>query len=140
MVRSSPRAPRTRPELRTRDGEEDLRGLRQGARHHRNHTGRHGHRARRAGARGDVSDFEERTVGELRVRIDRTLCVGFGDCITEAPEAFVLDASGVAVFLAPETTAREQLLRACDACPVDAITVWNAAGAQIVPGACEQVP
>ena len=31
-----------------------------------------------------MSDFEDRTVGELRVRIDRTLCVGFGDCITEA--------------------------------------------------------
>jgi len=28
------------------NGEEDLRGLRQGARHYRNHTGRHGHRAR----------------------------------------------------------------------------------------------
>jgi ferredoxin len=87
-----------------------------------------------------VSDFEERTVGELRVRIDRTLCVGFGDCITEAPAAFVLDEMGVATFSAPETIGREQLLRACDACPVDAITVWNAEGAQIVPGACEQVP
>jgi ferredoxin len=87
-----------------------------------------------------VSDFEERTFGDLRVRIDRTLCVGFGDCINEAPEAFVLDASGVAVFVKPEAVERERLLRACDACPVDAITVWNEQGAQIVPGACEQVP
>src|SRR5882672_6688669 len=140
MVRSSPRAPRTRPELRTRHGEEDLRGLRQRAWHRRNHTGRYGHRPRRAGARGDVSDFEERTVGELRVRIDRTLCVGFGDCITEAPEAFVLDESGTAVFVKPEAVERERLLRACDSCPVDAITVWNADGTQIVPAACEQVP
>ena len=82
-----------------------------------------------------MSDFEERTVGELRVRIDRTLCVGFGDCITEAPEAFVLDESGTAVAVE-----RERLLRACDACPVDAITVWNEKGTQIVPAACEQVP
>ena len=87
-----------------------------------------------------MSDFEERSIGELRVRIDRTLCVGFGDCITEAPAAFVLDEMGLAVFLSPEATPREQLLRACDACPVDAITVWNADGAQIVPAACEQVP
>jgi ferredoxin len=87
-----------------------------------------------------VSDFEERSVGALRVRIDRTLCVGFGDCITEAPAAFVLDETGVATFLDLETTAREQLLRACEACPVDAITVWNDAGTQIVPAACEQVP
>lgn len=81
-----------------------------------------------------MSDFDERTVGELRVRIDRTLCVGFGDCITEAPEAFVLDADGVAVFVKPDAVERERLLRACDACPVDAITVWNGNGAQIVPG------
>ena len=87
-----------------------------------------------------MSDFEERTVAKLRVRIDRTLCVGFGDCITEAPEAFVLDESGTAMFTKPEEVERERLLRACDACPVDAITVWNEDGAQIVPAACEQVP
>lgn len=80
-----------------------------------------------------MSETEERTVGALRVRIDRTLCVGFGDCITAAPEAFVLDDAGVAVFVNPDTVERERLLRACDACPVDAITVWDESGAQIVP-------
>jgi len=44
------------------------------------------------------------------------------------------------VFVKPEDIERERLVRACDACPVDAITVWNAAGTQIVPAACEQVP
>ncbi|HEX9217382.1 MAG TPA: ferredoxin [Gemmatimonadales bacterium] len=87
-----------------------------------------------------MKDVEERTVGDLRVRIDRTLCVGFGDCITEAPEAFVLDESGTAIFVNPDVVERERLLRACDACPVDAITVWNSDGSQIVPAACEQVP
>jgi ferredoxin len=72
-------------------------------------------------------------VGTLKVRIDRTLCVGFGDCITEAPDAFVLDDGGVAVFVKPEAVERERLLRACDSCPVDAITVWDESGAQIVP-------
>jgi ferredoxin len=81
-----------------------------------------------------VSDFEERVVGGLRVRIDRTLCVGFGDCVTEAPEAFVLDDSGVAIFVKPEEVDRERFLRACDVCPVDAITVWDADGGQLVPG------
>jgi ferredoxin len=87
-----------------------------------------------------MSDFEERRVRELVVRIDRTLCVGFGDCITAAPEAFVLDETGTAIFVNPNAVERERLLRACDACPVDAITVWNETGAQIVPAACEQVP
>jgi ferredoxin len=81
-----------------------------------------------------VSDFDERIVGGLRVRIDRTLCVGFGDCVTEAPEAFVLDDAGTAVFVNPEQVDQERLLRACDVCPVDAITVWDDGGRQLVPG------
>jgi ferredoxin len=81
-----------------------------------------------------VSDFDERIVGGLRVRIDRTLCVGFGDCVTDAPEAFVLDDTGTAVFVTPELVDRERLLRACDVCPVDAITVWDGDGQQLVPG------
>ena len=80
-----------------------------------------------------MSDFEERSVGELRVRIDRTLCVGFGDCMKEAPEGFKLDDDGIAVFVDPDAVERDRLLRACDACPVDAITVWDAAGTQLVP-------
>jgi ferredoxin len=80
-----------------------------------------------------MSDIDERAVGALRVRIDRTLCVGFGDCITEAPEAFVLDEGGIAIFVQPDAVERERLLRACDSCPVDAITVWDESGAQIVP-------
>lgn len=80
-----------------------------------------------------MSDFEERIVGGLRVRIDRTLCVGFGDCVTEAAEAFVLDDSGIAIFVKPEQVDRERFLRACDVCPVDAITVWDESGGQIVP-------
>ena len=87
-----------------------------------------------------MSDFDEKMVGDLRIRIDRTLCVGFGDCVTEAAEAFVLDESGTAVFVKPEQVDRERLLRACDSCPVDAITVWGKDGSQIVPGLCEQVP
>jgi len=81
-----------------------------------------------------VAEFEERQVGGLRVRIDRNLCVGFGDCIEGAPEAFVLDGEGLAVFKAPEAVERARLLAACDACPVDAITVWDESGAQVVPG------
>ena len=81
-----------------------------------------------------MSDFDERIVGGLRVRIDRTLCVGFGDCVTDAPEAFVLDDTGTAVFVTPELVDRERLLRACDVCPVDAITVWDGDGQQLVPG------
>ena len=80
-----------------------------------------------------MSGFDERIAAGLRVRIDRTLCVGFGDCIKEAPEGFKLDGDGVAVFVDPEAVERDRLLRACDACPVDAISVWDTDGRQLVP-------
>jgi ferredoxin len=78
--------------------------------------------------------LSERTVRGLRIVIDRDQCVGFGDCVKEAPEGFKLDEETVAVFVAPDTVERERLLRACDACPVDAIAVYDESGAQIVPG------
>lgn len=77
--------------------------------------------------------FQECLVHGLRVRIDRDLCVGFGDCVKAAPSAFRLDDEGLAVFEDPGQTGGEDLLLACDACPVDAITVWDAEGRQLVP-------
>ena len=75
----------------------------------------------------------QRCVGSLRLVIDRALCVGFGDCVAEAPEAFRLDEEGIAALVAPEEVERERLLRACAACPVDAITVYDGEGHAIVP-------
>ena len=81
---------------------------------------------------GDQPETERR-VGALRIHIDRALCVGFGDCVTASPEAFALGDDDVVVFVAPESVDREQLLRACASCPVDALTVFDADGVQIVP-------
>jgi ferredoxin len=81
-----------------------------------------------------VSDVVERRVGGLTVRIDRLLCVGFGDCIDDAPEAFALDDDGVVAFReGAAATERERMVRACDACPVDALTVLDEDGRQLAP-------
>lgn len=80
-----------------------------------------------------MAEASERIVGDLRIRIDPTLCVSFGDCVTAAPEAFALDGEGIVRFVTPESATRERLLAACDACPVDALTVWDASGRQLVP-------
>jgi ferredoxin len=80
-----------------------------------------------------TGDHEELVLGGARIRIDRTLCVGFGDCVEEAPAAFRLDDEGVVVFVQPDAVEWTLLLRASDACPVDAITVWDADGRQLVP-------
>ncbi len=78
--------------------------------------------------------LDDRKIGTLAVRIDRSLCVGFGDCVTEAPDAFELDDDDIAVFGGrPEWVSRERLLRACEVCPVDAISVWDESGKQLVP-------
>jgi ferredoxin len=80
-----------------------------------------------------MADFDERVVGGLRVRIDRTLCVGFGDCVKASPDAFALDEENVAIFATPDSTTRVELLRACASCPVDALTAWDEDGRQLVP-------
>ena len=69
----------------------------------------------------------------VRVCIDRSLCVGFGDCVDLAPEAFQLDEENIVILVDPERVDRARLLKACDACPVDAITVWDEHGNQLVP-------
>ncbi len=81
-----------------------------------------------------MSPVEQRVVHALRIHIDRDQCVGFADCVKEAPEGFALDDASVVTFTHPEQVERERLVRACDACPVDAIMVWDEQGRQIVPG------
>ena len=80
-----------------------------------------------------MSDYEDRVVGTLKVRIDRTLCVGFGDCVEYAPDAFRLDHEDIAVFVHRVTTECDRLVQACDLCPVDALLVWDEHGNQLVP-------
>lgn len=81
-----------------------------------------------------LEDIEERRVGDLVIRIDRLLCVGFGDCMEPAPAPFEFDAEGIATFAAEaEGLSRESVLAACEACPVDAISVVDDGGTQLVP-------
>ena len=80
-----------------------------------------------------MSDVVERRFDDLTVRIDRTLCVGFGGCVELAPDAFDLDDDDVAFFVASGRVDRGRLLKACETCPVDALLVFDRDGRQIVP-------
>jgi len=81
-----------------------------------------------------LDGFEERRFGRLTVQIDRTLCVGFGDCIDIAPEIFEFDDEGIAVFLTNATEAdRDRLSEACASCPVDALVLLDETKVQLVP-------
>ncbi len=77
--------------------------------------------------------IDERQAHGWTIRIDRTLCVGFGDCVEAAPDAFDLDAESVAIFIDPGTVDAETLRRACEICPVDALMILDTKGQQIVP-------
>lgn len=84
-----------------------------------------------------MSEIIERRVGRYTIRIDRHLCVGFGDCIDEAAALFELDEENIVRFIGADSgdgAAHEQdALRACSACPVDALIALDETGAQVAP-------
>lgn len=81
-----------------------------------------------------MAQIQRHVIGDLVVEIDRDLCVGFGDCITEAPDAFELDVDSVAVFRQGcGDVARDAVLRACEACPVDALAALDPEGRRLAP-------
>lgn len=65
--------------------------------------------------------------------VDRDVCVGFAECVKVAPTVFQLDDETIAVVLDPESVDRETLRAAAEACPVDAINLYDADGRQIWP-------
>jgi ferredoxin len=81
----------------------------------------------------------ERIVGDLRIGIDRSLCVAFAECARLAPEAFRLNDAGIVEFVEPQRVERGRLVAACAACPVDALLVWDADGRPLVPPPKEPV-
>jgi ferredoxin len=78
-------------------------------------------------------DVVERTIGDLRVAIDRSLCVGFAQCVDVAEEAFEVGDDEVVEFVRPEQVSRDRLIEACGACPVEALKVFDSDGNQLVP-------
>lgn len=81
-----------------------------------------------------MTDVVERRLGELTVRIDRLLCVGFGDCIEAAPQLWEFDDDGIVAFRDPAPDpGRQRIITSCDICPVDALTVLDADGNQLAP-------
>lgn len=69
----------------------------------------------------------------ILIEVDRTLCFGFGDCVDSAPRVFALDDGDVAIVLDPDAEPLEQIVDAAQNCPVDAIIILDADGAQIYP-------
>ncbi|MEX0600220.1 MAG: ferredoxin [Rhodothermales bacterium] len=79
-------------------------------------------------------DIEARGVSGLTVRVERPVCIGSENCVSLAPEVFVLGDDQVVTFVDDvQDIDRERLLEACRICPVDALVVTGPDGEQIVP-------
>lgn len=68
-----------------------------------------------------------------RIKIDRSLCTGYAECVGLAPEVFRLGDDNVSVVIDPEETDDDMILDAARACPVDAITLFDEFEDQVWP-------
>jgi len=75
----------------------------------------------------------ERTIHGLTVRVDRSVCAGFGQCMDEAPDAFTLGDDDLVTFKAPENASRDALVAAVGTCPVEALSAFNEKGDRVAP-------
>ena len=73
------------------------------------------------------------TANGIRIVVDRELCFGFGDCVDTAPRVFALDDEEKAIVLDPDGASLEKIVEASQNCPVDAIIITDADGAQLYP-------
>ncbi len=81
-----------------------------------------------------MSDTVERQFGDLKVVIDRDICIATENCIDLAPKVFVLDDDQIVRFKQDTGNVdRDNLIEACRVCPVDALSVIDASGKQLVP-------
>ena len=64
----------------------------------------------------------------IRVEVDRSLCIGSGDCVDTAPDVFQLDSEDKAVVVDPDGASKDDIVEAAQNCPVSAIFVAGEEG------------
>ncbi len=69
----------------------------------------------------------------MKVKVDRNLCIGVGNCVAYAPTVFALDEENKAVVLDPSSVDDEPLLEAAESCPQNAIIVEDDEENQLYP-------
>ncbi|MGY0023636.1 ferredoxin [Streptomyces sp. cg35] len=66
------------------------------------------------------------------VEVDRSVCIGSGMCLNNAPGAFRLDSARQSHPVDPDVDAGEAVLAAAEGCPVEAITLALADTGEVV--------
>jgi len=69
----------------------------------------------------------------MKVRVDRNLCRGLGNCVVLAPTVFRLDAAGKAVVLKNQAVDDSLLFEAAESCSENAIILQDDEGRQLYP-------
>ena len=60
-----------------------------------------------------------------RIEINRDECSGDGVCVQEAPKTFEIGDDGIVLLLDPEGDGPEMVFAAAEACPTDAIALFD---------------
>jgi ferredoxin len=69
----------------------------------------------------------------MKVKVDRELCIGVGNCVVIAPTVFKLDEENKAVILDLGYISESTILEAAESCPENAIIVEDDEGNQLYP-------
>ena len=69
----------------------------------------------------------------MKVRVDRDLCRGLGNCVVLAPAVFRLDVAGKAVVLEDQAVDDSLLYEAAESCSENAIILQDDEGRQLYP-------
>ena len=69
----------------------------------------------------------------MKVRVDRDLCIGLGNCVALVPTVFALDEQNKATVTDASSVNDEALLEAAESCPVHAIIIEDEDGHQVYP-------
>ena len=68
-----------------------------------------------------------------RIVVDTEKCQGIGACVGTAPDVFEIDSAGKAVVINKEGADDDTILQAAEACPLDAISLYDENGEQVYP-------
>jgi len=68
-----------------------------------------------------------------RIVVDREKCQGIGACVGAAPDVFEIDTEGKAVVVSAEGADDDTVLEAAEACPLEAIKLYDEEGEQVYP-------
>ncbi len=68
-----------------------------------------------------------------RIFVDRVKCQGIGACVGAAPDVFEIDNEGKAIVINSEGSDDDTILQAAEACPLEAISLFDEQGGQVYP-------